>query len=88
MDSLYDVLSEPAGQADSPSPEVLAEQGFSTTAVETLIALKGQGVSACVDRLAVIPAARTVMPTSATQRSPLEKPSTSLPISTATPTAS
>jgi hypothetical protein len=41
VDSLGDVFSKAAGQADSPSPEVLAEQGLATTTVKTLLALEG-----------------------------------------------
>ena len=53
-DSLCDIFSKPTGQADSPSPEVLAKQGFSATTIETLIALKVQSVSACADQLTAV----------------------------------
>ena len=41
MNSLYDVLGKTTGQADSPCLEVLAKQGFTTTAVETFVTLNG-----------------------------------------------
>ena len=86
MDVLDDVLSKASRKADPPRPEVLAEQGLATTTVETLVALEGRYMI----RVSKYAEANTltVIPTSATQRSPFWKPWTSLPTSTATPTAS
>ena len=48
VDSLDDVFGKAARRADSSGPEVLAKQGFSTTAVETLVTLRRQRmVSIC-----------------------------------------
>ena len=40
MDVLGNVLGKTTREADPPRSEVLAEQGLSTTAVETIIALE------------------------------------------------
>lgn len=42
MSSLDDVLCKATGRADSPSSEVLAEQGLSTTTIEAFVALEGR----------------------------------------------
>jgi hypothetical protein len=87
MGVLGDVLSKATRQADPSRSEVLAEQGLATATIETLVALEGRRtvrVSHSVETNFTL----TVIPTSATQRSPFWKPWTSLPTSTATPTAS
>lgn len=76
--------------SNTASPKVLAKQRLTTPAIEACVTLDNEQkpfISGCA-HLDYFDKKLAVMPTSATQRSPMAKPLTFLPISTMLPTAS